>query len=763
MSRYIFIILLSLFSFTIHAQQISGEVCNANNVPVELATIVLQTPDSVYAGSAYTDSLGRFMIHSDLKAFRLIIQHLMYQPFEGEYTRQDIGTLHLQENEHHLGEVIVSGERPAVRVIDGKMTYDLSRLVEDKVVSNAYESLLQLPGVREQDDRLVLAGANSLTVLLNGKPTTMTNEQLINLLKNTPKEQIEKAEIMYSAPPQYHTRGAAINLVLQKGISETPHWQGQVNSMYNQRYYDNYSLGSALLYSSSKLSLDFLYSFAYNRTHSETDQISHHLFDGEYYDITQDNTGSGRSQDHTVRIGADYNIDDKNKVHLTSTNQIIPVSKRMELSEGTYSHSENRKNAADPIRMHNLELGYTSGFGLNTGIDYTYYKNHAIQDFTEKAVGKENRFEAYANQNINRLMLYADQTHPVSKGGSLNYGGKFLYASDDSRQTYHSLAGGDLSDLNTASRLNEYTYDLYAGFNKSFTEQFSFSASLTGEYYRLGSFDEWTLFPQMEATYVFSPSQILQFSFSSDKVYPDYWEMQGAVSYLNGYGEVHGNPLLKPYKDYNAQLNYIIKGKYILTAFYNYQDDYFVQLPYQAPDRLALIYQTTNFDYKQQAGLSLVIPFAVGNRWDSRLSLVGFYDKVRNDHFHDIAFRKDNLSMYSQWNNTVHLSTQPDIQFELNGIFTTRNIQGPMEIHKLYRVDAGLKWTFAGDKAELRLKATDLFDNWHYNIALKHDHQDFKMNPLPDLRAVQLSFAYKFGGYKDKKRKEVDTSRFGNQ
>ncbi|GHU92796.1 hypothetical protein FACS1894155_12830 [Bacteroidia bacterium] len=38
-------------------------------------------------------------------------------------------------------------------------------------------------------------------------------------------------------------------------------------------------------------------------------------------------------------------------------------------------------------------------------------------------------------------------------------------------------------------------------------------------------------------TYFASPAQIMQLSFSSDKVYPAYWEMHGVVSYLNGYAE----------------------------------------------------------------------------------------------------------------------------------------------------------------------------------------------------------------------------------
>ena len=82
-------------------------------------------------------------------------------------------------------------------------------------MNNAYEILQQLPGVQEINGNLSLAGTHNLNIILNGRPTTMSHEQLTILLKNTPASRVEKAEIMYSTPPQYHVRGAAINLLLK--------------------------------------------------------------------------------------------------------------------------------------------------------------------------------------------------------------------------------------------------------------------------------------------------------------------------------------------------------------------------------------------------------------------------------------------------------------------------------------------------------------------------------------------------------------------
>ncbi|MCL1934068.1 MAG: outer membrane beta-barrel family protein, partial [Candidatus Azobacteroides sp.] len=253
-----------------------------------------------------------------------------------------------------------------------------------------------------------------------------------------------------------------------------------------------------------------------------------------------------------------------------------------------------------------------------------------------------------------------------------------------------------------------------------------------------------------------------QLSFSSDKIYPAYWEMHGAISYLNGYSEIHGNPLLKPYRDYSTQLNYILNSKYVLTAFFNYQDRYFVQLPYQAPDQLILIYETLNFDYKQSAGLNLILPFNIQHVLNTRLTLIGFYDKVKSSRFHDISFTNDQVVFYTRLDNTIHISSKPNITMEINGAYISKNIQGPAELTSLWNLDAGLKWTFFHDHAELRLRGSDLFNSWSPDLNMKYNTQDLRMNIIPDSRAISLSFIFKLGGY-DKTYKEFDSSRFGTR
>jgi hypothetical protein len=743
-----------------NAQLIKGKIIGRDRAPIDNAAVVMQDADSAYVDSAITDSLGFFSITSDLTSYRLIVQHMLYETYEHLYTDRHEISIQLVEKDHTLGEVIVRGERPAVRLVDGKITYDMPRLLEGKVVSNAYESLLQLPGVREQNGGLVLAGSTGVTILVNGQMTSMPAASLLAALKMLPYDRIQSAEIMYSAPPQYHIRGAAINVIL-KGGSSNEGLSGQVNTGYEQKYYANYAAGLSLQYSASKLATDLDYSYNRIQACSGVDIYSNHLFNGVVREIEQFNRGYRKSGVHNIRLNTDCKLSGEDKVGITYTSQITHGLDNNENSTGTFSRSTNHKKNDKPIQMHNVLLNYSSGFGLKTGVEYTGYEDATSQHFVENKENRENDFNACSKQTVSRYRVFADQSHTVS-AWTLTYGAQYLYAADHSSQRYQSLAGQDMSASGMDSKLKEYTGNLYAGFEKTIGDKLSLSASLTGEYYKLADFAEWTAFPALEANYSISPAHMALLSFSSDKVYPAYWELHGGTGYLNGYAELHGNPLLRPYRKYSGQLSYILKSKYILTAFYNYLKDYSDQLPYQSPDRLALIYQSLNYDYKQVAGLNLIVPFTAGSALDSRLTLNGFYDKVKSSAFHGLSFDNDNFVFYSRLDNTITVSSKPNIKLEFNAAYISKNIQGPAELSALWNVDAGVKWSFLHDMAELRLKGSDLFNSWTPDVTMKYASQDVKMNLIPDSRTVSVSFTLRLGDFNPSDRK-VDVSRFGTK
>lgn len=761
--QFLIIALFFLFVATeaASAQSISGKVTDVNAQAIDGATVVLQTADSTFIDAVITDSTGMFLFHQQPTGYRLIFQHILYETSQLEGRNKDAGTVVLKTKNYALGEVVIKGERPIVKVEGGKLSYDLSQLTENKLVNNAYESLQQLPGVQEINGSLSLAGAHGLSIILNGKPTTMSYEQIADLLRNTPSSRVEKAEVMYSTPPQYHVRGAAINLILKGYHDGEGGLQGEINAGYTNRYKNSGQGGVSLLYNTSKWNIDFLYNARYGNSRQTTEVYSRHTLKDKVHEITQMSTLDGRSLTHNVRIGGEYKFNEESNISLSYIGAFNPNIKNTARSAGSFAISDNIKKGDN--RMHNLALDYLASNGTKAGANYTSYKSGDSQYFTNKdAENRLSKFQTTSGQRIDRWKVYLDRSHSLPKDWALNYGTSFAYTNDHNTQFYHATEDNDMSALNTDSRYDEFTYDVYAGFSKSIGERLSFSASVTGEYYKMASYHNWSFYPSAELTYMAGSAHILQLSFSSDKTYPGYWDLSESTGYISGYEEVQGNPMLKPSTDYSVNLNYILKNKYIFSLSYDYEPDLFQQLAYQSTERLSMIYKTLNWDFQQSFAATTILPFKIGSRLDSRATLQAEYRQTKCDVFFDISFDHSKWIGLAMLENNIILSGKPDIRMELTGLYMSPSIQGSFTLSSIWAINTGIRWNFANQKASLQLKANDLFNSMEgdVDITLRNKGQYMDMHSNNYSRNITLSFTYKFGGYKEKKHKQVDTSRF---
>ena len=161
------------------------------------------------------------------------------------------------------------------------------------------------------------------------------------------------------------------------------------------------------------------------------------------------------------------------------------------------------------------------------------------------------------------------------------------------------------------------------------------------------------------------------------------------------------------------------------------------------------------------AGLTLMVPFSVGQVWNAQLVLDGSYNQDVCDPYHAISFNRSKWQGIAQLNNSLRLSTQPDIRLELNGLYVSSPLQGIYDLSSVWKIDAGLKWTFAHDQAELKLQGNDLFNSLRPDGSIDYKGQRLNLHMNQMSRNLTITFTYKFNGYKEKKHKEVDTSRFG--
>lgn len=742
-------------SFPVFSQTI-GKVIDTNKHPVEGATIVMQLPDSTYLGAAISAADGTFMLESEPENYQLIVQHLLYQTRQVKSQARDAGIIILEAQDYNLEEVVIKGEKPLVKVENGRLGYNLSVLSEKQVVNNAYEAIAKLPGVQESSGILSLAGASSLTIVMNGKPTTMTAEQLEILLRNTPLDRVEKAEVMYSAPPELHIRGAVINVVMKR--SNDYSFQGELNTYYQNRYFNSGGANGNFRFSTPKFTLDVMYGADNVKTIEYTELFSRHTFNDNVYEITQEEKLSSKSWMHNVRTALVYNINEKNHLNVTYTGSFTPDGHNRSIADGSFQQSNLDKFTDN--KMNNITVQYSSGIGLEIGGDYTRYTSDNNQTmFTQLSDKNKNSYTLTGGQRIDRYSIYADQKHNLTNNWGIGYGVAYRYAKDYDFQTYNNVTG-NIQTENTEAKLNEQTASFYFSLNKKWATGTSFSVSATGEYYTIGNYHKWAVYPQASLTYLKSPKHIFQLSLSTDKTYPGYWDMQSSVTYLNGYSELQGTPGLRPMTNYNLNGTYILKQKYIFGLFYTHTSDYFAQSPYQATDRLALIYKNTNWNYMRMIGANVILPFSIGNWYDARLTLVGMQARQKCDQFFDVPFDRKKWMFVGTLDNTFKVGK--NLSLELTGNIQTPFIQGTLNLASSFNLTAGMKWNFAKDKCSLTARCSDIFNSSMPDMKVRFKGQHLDMNTGFYTRIVSLNLTYRFGGYKKQEVKGVDTSRFGH-
>ena len=681
-----------------------------------------------------------------------------------------------------MAEITVKGERPQVKLEGGKLTYDVPQLMKDKTATNAFEIIKDLPGLIERNDNLELVGASRLNIILNGQLTTMSADQLIQLLKTMPASRVEKAEVMYNAPAKYNVKGALLNVVLSKNESETPSWQGETGVDYTQYRHAGGDAHVNLLYTNKGFSIDFLLNGNKRRDVMGEDMLARHTLNSGMTEISQHNRALVHVNRGTVRLGMDYTFANEDKLSLAyylkgdkvlsdrdAFTSYLDLSKPEIKGDSTCLVRDEGHSA-----IHNIRLQYDGHAGISAGADFTRYHSPSVLDYQDTN-GSRTDMINNTRQDVSRWSVFLNKTHSFASGWGLNYGVHGGYASSKnySEYLYDQGAGYEMDEEALEDNTQkEYIVDIFAEVSKSFGERFSATVGLKGEYFKsdyassrenMNLWNEGALFPTVSLSYTFSPRHILQFDISSDKTYPGYWQVSPQVTPLNSYSEVAGNPLLKPYRTYEGQMVYIFRQKYMLVAFCEYTPDYFAQLPYQSDTELKTVFRFENMDYSLEAGLAVIIPFNVGRFWNSRITLRGWRMQEKNDNFHGISYNREAYLGLAHMSNTFNLCDKPNLKMTIDGQYVTPGaIQGIYDLGSMYEISAGLKWTFLNDRASLTLKGDDIFaSSIPRTIKINQGNQWSRMRKLNDERCLKLSFVWKFGGYKEREHDSIDTSRFG--
>lgn len=661
---------------------------------------------------------------------------------------------------HNLPEVMVKGSRPIVKAERGMLSYNMPLLLKQLPADNAYEALTRIPGISDATGKISFSG-NEVTLIVNGQVTTLTQEQLAERLKAMPAAQLAKAEVMLSAPARYHVRGMAINIVT-KDFAGTNQLSGQIIGGTEQ---NRYAKGFGNVYLSmqrGKFGLDVQYKLVNGNSYGESSRIANHPLANNRVHYTDETGQKSFGITHDYRLGMNYAFSKNHRLDVAYTGQWDKTSS----NSHTTGSSISGMHRGSHEYLQNVDANYTLPFGLTLSGSYTYYRTPQQQTLdgtltAENMTDTERNLTSGSEQTINKWVFTADQTHSLEHGWGLSYGVKGQFASNKSYQTTIDKDGSVLPDGTSSVDINERIWNMYVGFSKQINKAVSVETSVAAEQYHSPVWDKWRVYPTLNALWNVNDNHLLNLSFSSDSEYPSYWSTMSNVFYASTYTEIHGNPDLKPSSYYNVNLMWQIKRRYTLMAFASLKPDYFVQLPYQTTDRMAVIMKETNFDHSNSYGLQASAIFNAGKWLNGNVFAVGTFKHDKSNHFFDLPFNRKKLSVILGGTASVKLCSTQDLRLILNPFFQSKAIQGVYDISPIFSMDAKLQWSSHDGKWGVRLNGSNIFNN-RFDTRSVQENQDYRMKVNYNWASFTLAVIYKFGGYKEKTVKEVDTSRMGH-
>ena len=784
MKQLLAFFLLSLYTLTANSQSYSltSKIVDQNNTPIEAVTCILLNIEEETTSVLLTDKDGlvRFELLSKGN-YKLFLHHLSYRKDSLTFTIEDnieIPIIRLIGTAIELAETIISVERPLVRADAGRLIYDVPQLIKNQIANNALDALKAIPNIIDGGGSIRLIGAETFSIRINGKPSSMSQSQLLSLLKATPADKVKSIEIMYSAPPRYGVKGALVNIVLDKKATDTPEVQGEASIGYTQAKYASFHSLANVLINRPSLNIDLTLGSerwkAWNRNQM---QAIHQLSD-DSYDILQESRLSPKGSDWNTRLSIDFTFNNQDQLSAAYIGEYGTLQSE-QLSDLIYEvnkkpwkaiHSINQNKGDE--RLHNVRLDFESHLKLQTGIEYTFYKDPGRRTYNDL----ENNlppvsYRTKNKQQVQQLSLYVNHQWALPKGWQIDYGITYHTSANDNDYKQYLTINNHTPDSVSHTQQKEWNGALYAGFNKSFSKLLTLQASISANYFRAiidqphkekqALWKSFKPFINANISYSISDKHQLQYAFTTNIKYPAYWALNVDEVQMSPYSSIKGNPELKFSESYTSQLIYLFKKKYLLIGSYKYEKDYFTQMPYQQENALKSSFQVVNLDYAKTASVSLILPFNIGSTLHTRTTLSYIYTRQKDSDFLATPYKRSKHSAVANFNGSIQLSSRPHISFNLSAFYMSGATQGVYDIHQMHHINIGFKWTFLKSKAELSAKVNDLFNKGSAHTSIHIGNQWSRMTQYGDNPTFGLTFLYRFGGYTRKNQKEIDKSRLG--
>ena len=776
--------------------QISGSIVDEKSQPFPFVNILLlDAKDSTLAKGVASDNGGKFLF-DQVKAGRYLTLISMVG-YQKEYSKVfnvtnenlSLPVSKLSPDVLALNEVTVVAKKPFIEQQIDRTVIN----VENSVVSagaTALEVLERSPGITvdQQNDRLQLRGKEGVIVQIDGKQTYLSQTELINLLRNTPSDNIEKIELITNPSSKYDAAGNSgiINIKFKKNKNYGTNGNITLGAGIASRGYGRGNGSMALNHREGKLSL-FGTGSGFEGEGFNEQKIDRAIpYEGKTTYFNQLSKSNWRSKNYSYRAGLDYFVTDKTTIGLLVSgfynswkNPLRATDTRI-LNEDLTLKQTYHTDGLNSNRMNNVSANANlkhqfndKGKELTFDTDYVRYDSRGFNKLdtryftpTGESDGNPNIIRNNTPALINIGVTKLDYARPLKKG-KFETGLKSSFVSSDNNMTFEVFDDNWQLD---PSRTNRFKYTeninaVYANYSGQINPKTKFQMGLRAEHtHSIGNSvtlnekrdrNYVNVFPSLFLSRNLDSSNVLNLSYSYRIDRPNYQSLNPFEYFLDPYTFQRGNPYLRPQYTHSFQAVHVFKSFLNTTLAYSRTKDMIVtDLPQIIASENKTFITSDNLDSQNYLSLTISAPIPIRKWWNLQTNFSATYNQYKT--FYRDSFYDVNQFSYNFFaNNSFTLPKTWTV--ELSGFYNSPTIYGMLRAQPQGMINLGLQKSLMAKKASIRLNVQDLF--WTNKFRGSTDFEDIhlKIRSLWPSRQVRVTFTYRFGNQNVKAARQRNT------
>jgi iron complex outermembrane recepter protein len=680
--------------------------------------------------------------------------------------------------------VVISSKKPYIESQPDKMVLNIDSR-PTAAGQNALELLKQAPGVVvDGNENISISGKTGVNVLIDGRSTEMSGQDLAQLLKSLDAESIKQLEIITNPSAKYDAAGNAgiINIRLKKSLVNG--FNGKIALSMLQSTHSRQNSSADFNFRKDKWNLfaNAGYGRGYQITTANNDRNT-----GSSIFIQRGSEGD-RFGDVSARAGADYTINKKNVIgvlwmhnyHNTTMDNVnhTILQKTGAADTNIFSRSVAPfKTGRSSINFNYKYSGSKSEF--NADADFTRYSssldNLLTTSFANAALVKyaDNGTQNDVAVGINIYSVKADYSRQLPKiNGKLEAGAKMVIAKTNNNLAVNNAAVGLwLADTGKTNRFafNENINAAYASFSGQW-KKLSFQMGLRAEQTTIKGVSTdlkgsritrpdtayINLFPTVFLQYALAKNHSIGVSFGRRIDRPGYQDQNPFIYALDAFNSERGNPYLLPQISHGVELNYVYKNSMSLKIKYAVTNRLFEQVTYQDGSNTIMLPQNTG--NRKMLNISLSSPLPITNWWNGYIQAEPYYQSYKGNLS---GFGNSNNVQSASWGFNGYIGNWITIKggysLELSGWFNYQNVSTIYKSKPIGSLSTGIKKNILHNKGTIKLSVNDIFNTQRWAQTVTNGSLNMSTYRKWESRNIGISFSYRFGNQKIKSARERET------